>query len=117
AACAQAAAGGRDHGDGAGCLTATRRDPARRLHAWLASDPTGTAPTGAVLLGDFNAYAREDPITWLQGQGWADAFALVAAGRPWSYVFRRQAGRPDHALLDPGLAPRPRRAAAGHAGP
>ena len=112
--CDEARAGDRDQGDGQGCFNATRRDSARRLHAWLASDPTGTAPTGAVLLGDFNAYAREDPITWLQGQGWADAFALVAAERPWSYVFRGQAGRLDHALLDPGLAPRLRGAAVWH---
>ncbi|KAA2284103.1 ExeM/NucH family extracellular endonuclease [Arenimonas fontis] len=113
--CAEATGLDRDQGDGQACFNATRLASARRLHAWLAGDPTGTAPAGTVLLGDFNAYAREDPIRWLLAEGWSDAFALAGVEGPYSYVYRGQAGRLDHALLDAGLAPRLRGVAAWHA--
>src|SRR5690606_30980050 len=112
--CGEAGNGDRDQGDGQGCHNATRVASARRLHAWLDTDPTGTGPAGTLLLGDFNAYAQEDPMRWLRTAGWADAFALAGVERPYSYVYRGEAGRLDHALLDPGLAPRLRGAAVWH---
>lgn len=112
--CEEARGADRDQGDGQGCHNATRVASARRLHAWLDTDPTGTGPAGTLLLGDFNAYAQEDPMRWLRTAGWTDAFALAGVERPYSYVYRGEAGRLDHALLDPGLAPRLRGAAVWH---
>lgn len=112
--CGEAGNGDRDQGDGQGCHNATRVASARRLQAWLDTDPTGTGPAGTLLLGDFNAYAQEDPMRWLRTAGWTDAFALAGVERPYSYVYRGEAGRLDHALLDPGLAPRLRGAAVWH---
>jgi predicted extracellular nuclease len=57
-----------------------------------------------LLVGDFNAYAQEDPIRALEAGGWADAFARGPnRPRPYSFVFDGQAGRLDHALLDARL--------------
>lgn len=110
--CSEASGADADQGDGQVCWNATRLDSAQRLHAWLATDPTASGSDLTVLLGDFNAYSREDPIRALLAHGWHDALADVAA--PYSYVYRGAWGRLDHALLSPALAPRLRAAAEWH---
>ena len=113
--CGEARDGDADRGDGQGCFNATRVESARLLHAWLAKDPTGTRPAGHLLIGDFNAYAQEDPMRLLRSQGWQDAFMQMKIDRPYSFVFQGQSGRLDHALVDAGLAARLRGAAEWHA--
>ena len=104
-----------DRGDGQACFNAVRVESARRLHEWLAGDPTGTAPAGTLVIGDLNAHAQEDPLRWLAAHGWRDAFAIAGEPRPYSYVFAAQSARLDHALVDAGLAARVRGAAHWHA--
>ena len=65
-----------------------------------------------MIIGDLNSYAQEDPITTLTALGWRDALAAVAA--PYSFVWDGMAGRLDHALLSPALAPALRGAAEWH---
>lgn len=113
--CDEATGGDADAGDGQACFNATRVESAERLHAWLASDPTGTRPVGHLVIGDLNAHAQEDPLRQLRAKGWQDAFALAKLERPYSFVFAGLSARLDHALLDPGLAPRLRGAAEWHA--
>lgn len=113
--CDEASGGDADRGDGQACFNATRVDSARRLHDWLASDPTGTDPTGVMIIGDLNAHAQEDPLRLLRAQGWRDAFALARVERPYSFVWAGQSARLDHALVDAGLAGRLRGAAKWHA--
>ena len=113
--CGEARDGDADLGDGQACFNATRVESARLLDAWLARDPTGTRPAGHLLVGDFNAYAQEDPMRLLRAEGWQDAFARMKLERPYSFVFQGQSGRLDHALLDAGLAARLRGAAEWHA--
>lgn len=103
-----------DAGDGQGCHNATRVASAEALHAWLATDPTGTQPQGSLIIGDLNAHAQEDPLRALYARGWRDAFALAGVERPYSYVWAGQSARLDHALLDAGLAARLRGAAEWH---
>jgi len=102
--CGDAVGGDRDQGDGQACWNATRRESARRLAAWIETDPTGSGSDLVAILGDLNAYAKEDPIRFLVDAGWRDALAWVEA--PYSYVYDGQAGRLDHALLSPALAVR-----------
>ncbi|NYZ61457.1 ExeM/NucH family extracellular endonuclease [Luteimonas deserti] len=110
--CGQADGADRDRGDGQACWNATRTDSARRLRDWLATAPTGASEHVAVV-GDFNAYAMEDPIRVFRDAGWQDPFA--AAGAPaHSFVFDGQAGRLDHLLLTPALAARVAGAAKWH---
>jgi len=113
--CGRDAAGGDvDQGDGQGCFNGVRIATARRLHEWLGTDPTDTRPEGTLILGDLNAYAQEDPLRLLGARGWQDVFALAKVEQPYSFVYDGAAGRLDHALVDPRLAPRVRDAAEWH---
>lgn len=113
--CSEAQGADRDQGDGQGCWNATRTESAQRLHAWLQAGASGRRARHIVLLGDFNAYAMEDPLHWLRTEGgWVDALAGVGEARPYSYVYDGMSGRLDHALLSPALAPLLRGAAEWH---
>lgn len=112
--CSNASGADADKGDGQGCWNATRVESARLLDQWLQSDPTRSGSRDALLLGDFNAYAMEDPIRQLYADGWRDAFKLAGVAQPYSYVYDGMAGRLDHALLNPGMAARLKGAAEWH---
>ncbi|MFC4728978.1 ExeM/NucH family extracellular endonuclease [Coralloluteibacterium thermophilus] len=113
--CGNARGGDADQGDGQACFNAARVDSARRLAAWLADDPTGADTPHALILGDLNAYAMEDPMETLAAAGWRDAFAIAGGEAPHhSFVWDAQAGRLDHALVSPALAGRLRGAAHWH---
>lgn len=112
--CGDATGGDADAKDGQACFNATRVASAQRLHEWLATDPTGTRPQGALVIGDLNAHAQEDPLRLLRERGWRDAFAGGHAERPYSFVWGGLSARLDHALLDAGLAARLRGAVEWH---
>ncbi|MBO9715853.1 MAG: ExeM/NucH family extracellular endonuclease [Pseudoxanthomonas sp.] len=113
--CSEAEGADLDRKDGQGCWNALRLDSAQRLHAWLTSAPLGKGRERMVILGDFNAYAMEDPVRWLREEGgWTDAFVAAGVERPYSYVYSGQSGRLDHALLSPALVPHLRGAAEWH---
>ncbi len=112
--CSEASGADADRGDGQGCWNATRVESAKLLHNWLQGDPTGSGSRDAVLLGDFNAYAMEDPIRTLNADGWQDAFKVAGVEQPYSYVYNGLTGRLDHALLSPGMAARLKGAAEWH---
>nr|WP_298156587.1 ExeM/NucH family extracellular endonuclease [uncultured Pseudoxanthomonas sp.] len=113
--CSEATGADADQKDGAGCWNALRLDSAKRLDAWLKTDPTRTRSDRIVMLGDFNAYAMEAPVRWLRdGAGWVDAFTQAGIEQPYSYVYNGLTGRLDHALLSPSLAKQLRGAAEWH---
>lgn len=107
-------AGDADQGDGQACFNATRVASAEALHAWLATDPTGTRPAGQLVIGDLNAHAQEDPLRALYARGWRDAFEVAGVDQPHSFVWAGLSARLDHALVDDGLAARLRGAAEWH---
>jgi len=107
----------RDQGDGQGCWNGVRVESAARLRDWLERDPTGNGSELIAIVGDFNAYSREDPLRVLHQAGWLDALTLM--GRVdddalYSYVYDAQSGRLDHALVNPALARRVAGAAIWH---
>lgn len=105
--CESAEGADRDQGDGQACFNAKRVDSAEAMHAWLATDPTGSGSDRFAAIGDFNAYAMEDPMRGLRERGWVDAMAAGEADdapAPHSFVFDGQAGRLDHAMLSPSMA-------------
>jgi predicted extracellular nuclease len=93
-----------DTGDGQGDCARTRRAAAVELAAWLAGDPTGSGDPDVLVLGDWNAYPREDAITTLRDAGWVDLLDRGAGPGPYSYGFAGAWGRLDHALATPALA-------------
>lgn len=113
--CSEATGADADQKDGQSCWNALRVDSAQRLDAWLKTDPTRTRSDRTVILGDFNAYAMEDPVRWLRDDaGWIDAFRQAGVEQPYSYVYNGLTGRLDHALLTPALAKQLRGAAEWH---
>ncbi len=104
--CGNASGADADQKDGQSCWNATRTESARRLDAWLRTDPTGSGSDLAMIVGDLNAYSMEDPIRTLTAADWRDAFAGQRGPAPYSYVYDGLTGRLDHALLSPALAAR-----------
>jgi predicted extracellular nuclease len=94
-----------DAGDGQGECTAVRTAAARELTSWLASDPTGAGDPDALILGDLNAYAMEDPVTAIEAAGYTSLAPAFAGDGAFSYVFDGQWGSLDHALASDSLAP------------
>lgn len=93
-----------DAGDGQGECNAVRTTAAAQLAEWLTTDPTDTGEEDVLIMGDLNAYAKEDPITTLAGAGYADLLAARVGPSAYSYVFDGQWGYLDHALASPTLA-------------
>ena len=112
--CRDAEGADRDQGDGAACWNALRSDSARRLDAWLKTDPTRSGGQLTMIVGDLNAYAQEQPMREFYAAGWQDAFAAAKVAAPYSYVYDGELGRLDHALLSPALAATLRGAAEWH---
>jgi hypothetical protein len=100
--------GDPDTGDGQGNCNLTRTAAAEALVDWLASDPTGSGDADALIIGDLNSYAMEDPITALKDGGYTDLVQTYqGVGRAlgaYSYVFQGQWGYLDHALANASMA-------------
>jgi prealbumin domain-containing protein/endonuclease/exonuclease/phosphatase family protein len=97
--------GDPDTGDGQGNCNLTRTRAAEALVDWIATDPTGSGDADVVLLGDMNAYAKEDPISAFTNGGFTDMIAADIGADAYSYVFEGQSGYLDHALASGSLAP------------
>lgn len=96
------AAGNTDDGL-QGCWNALRVAQANRLKSFVGSVKSAAGTDNVVLLGDFNSYAKEDPILALTGDG--SIIDAVGTFEPldYSYVFDGGAGRLDHGLVSAGL--------------
>ena len=97
--------GDPDAGDGQGNCNGVRTLAAAALADWLGTDPTGSGSDAALIIGDLNAYDREDPIDVLRAAGYVDLIALYQGELAYSYVFDGQVGYLDHALASPALWP------------
>jgi predicted extracellular nuclease len=92
--------GDADAGDGQGFSNGTRSRQATDLAAWLALKPTGSTDPDYLILGDLNAYAKEDPLTILEAAGYQNQLPATS----YSYVFDGQIGSLDHALASSSLS-------------
>jgi len=92
-----------DSGDGQANCSVVRTNAANLLTAWLASDPTGTGDTDALIIGDLNSYALEDPITAIKNAGYTNLIQHYGGDAAYSYVFDGQWGYLDHALSTASL--------------
>ena len=90
-------------GDGQGNCNITRTNAAAALADWVGTDPTGSGDTDFLIIGDLNAYTREDPLAALESAGFTNLLGAVTD--PYSYRFDGQAGVLDHAVATPSLAP------------
>ena len=94
-----------DQGDGQACWNATRVAQAQALLSFVNATVIPAAGDPDVLLiGDFNGYAKEDPITAFIAGGFTNPVAAFHGAVAYSYVFDGQWGYLDHALASGNLA-------------
>ncbi|MEK7391198.1 MAG: ExeM/NucH family extracellular endonuclease, partial [Fibrobacterota bacterium] len=99
-----ACSGDPDIGDGQGNCNQVRTRAAKALARWTRSRPTGTTSPHTLMLGDFNAYAKEDPITLLVDSGFVNLGARDEGDSAYSYQFGSAFGMLDHAFATSELA-------------
>ncbi|SFR66128.1 hypothetical protein SAMN05216203_2316 [Marinobacter daqiaonensis] len=97
--CSKAPADQQDQGDGQGCYADARVEAARALAQW----PKGVSRR--LLVGDFNAYAREDPLEVLGKKGFTDLIRHFHGLRNATYRYHGRAGTLDYHLADELLMP------------
>ena len=91
-------------GDGSGNCNLTRKAAAEALVDWLAGDPTGSGDDDFIIIGDLNAYDKEDPIDAILAGGYIDLIADFRGEDAYSFVFSGQTGYLDHALASDNLS-------------
>lgn len=111
--CGGATGADTDQGDLQDCFNATRVLQARQTRAFVASLSPNGKPFPALLVGDFNALAQEDPIVEMTSNGFVDEIGRYNAFG-YSYGFDGASGRLDHALTTPALSVRVTRASEWH---
>lgn len=90
-----------DAGDGAGNNNAIRLQASQALDAWLDTDPTDSGDSDYLIIGDLNAYAKEDPITFLEDEGYTNVVDNPESA--YSFVFDGQFGTLDYGLASSTL--------------
>jgi predicted extracellular nuclease len=84
--------------DGQGNCNQVRVNSVKELLNWFATDPTGTGDPDILMLGDYNSYAKEDPITTIENAGFTNLVKSFIGLDAYSYVFDGQWGYLDQAL-------------------
>ena len=97
--------GDPDLEDGQANCSRTRTKAASALARYLDTDPTGSGDPDKLIIGDLNAYAREDAITVLKDAGYTDLIRSFVGSGTYSFVFDSQLGYLDHALANASLLP------------
>jgi len=104
--------GDYDLGDGAGNCNLTRKAAAEALVDWLESPTYFPGVFYSVIIGDLNAYDKEDPIDMIKlgaddAEGTADDYRdllyEMRGENAYSYVFDGQMGYLDYALVNAPL--------------
>ena len=103
--CGDAVGANRAQDDGQGCWNPVRVKAANRLVEWAQTLAADHGDDRVLLLGDFNAYAREDPMMHLREAGFRnvlrDHHPLPASG----YIYRAESGTLDYILSTRTLKP------------
>ena len=96
--------GDPDTGDGQAACNLTRTRAARALAGWLDGDPTRSGDPDVLILGDLNAYAREDPPRALAAAGYTDLLGRFRGEAAYTFAFRGRFGVLDYAFASPEMA-------------
>ncbi len=92
-----------DQGDGQGCWNALRVQQASALRDFVATLQNTSGDADVLVIGDLNAYGKEDPVLDFTEHGYVDQIARFD-NMGYSYVFDGESGYLDHALATPGLS-------------
>ncbi|REL27241.1 DNA degradation protein EddB [Thalassotalea euphylliae] len=102
--CGSATGANQDQNDGQGCWNLLRTQAATGLVNWLATNPTGIDEDDVLIVGDLNAYGKEDPINAITASGYTNLLAAKIGPSAYTYSFGGEMGYLDHALASGSLA-------------
>jgi len=91
--------GNQDAGDGAGNNNAIRLLASQAVAEWLKGNPTGVDCPNVMIMGDLNAYFKEDPVQYFLNNGY-DSLVKEDEG---SFVFDGYWGSLDYQLYNEDL--------------
>ncbi len=89
--------------DGQGCYNLRRVQAAEAVTAWLAQSPTGVEDEDVLIIGDLNAYSKEDPVATIENAGYTNLAQKFVGEMAYSYAYRGEVGTLDHALASTSL--------------
>lgn len=89
-----------DQGDGQGIFNATRTAEAYSVLNAYDDNRVFYQDSDILIMGDLNAYAKEDPVRVLTNGGMIDLHRYFHADSSYSYNFRGETGYLDHALCN-----------------
>jgi len=92
-----------DQGDGQGCWNATRVLESTAITTLIANNKTNYGDEDVLIMGDLNAYGKEDPIMKLIQNGYIDMHREFNADSAYSYVYNGTAGYLDNVLASPTM--------------
>lgn len=91
-----------DNNDGQGNCNLTRVAAVNDLVKWYQARPNKAG--GMLVVGDMNAYAKEDPIVAFEKAGFVNQLTRFHKDQAYSYVYQGESGNLDHALADAKMA-------------
>ena len=95
-----------DQNDGQGCFNATRVNQSKALLSWMNTTVLpAVGDPDVLLIGDFNSYAKEDPIRTIEEAGFINLVSRFSGPNAYSYVFSAEWGYIDHALVSRSMLP------------
>ena len=94
-----------DQGDGQGGFNAARVGEANAVISKYNKLKGPVGDEDMLVMGDLNAYGKEDPITTLINGGLTDLHRYFHADSSYSYTYRSEAGYLDHALATASMLP------------
>ncbi|VBB45255.1 Extracellular ribonuclease/nuclease fusion protein [uncultured Paludibacter sp.] len=101
--CSSATGNDADQGDGQSCYNATRTAEANSVINFINSNKGYYGDDDALVMGDLNAYAKEDPIQAFTNNGYFDMHQKFHPDTAYSYVYNGEAGYLDHALANESM--------------
>ncbi|WP_018691501.1 ExeM/NucH family extracellular endonuclease [Algicola sagamiensis] len=102
--CSSASGANADQGDGQGCWNPVRKAAAQYLAGNLGTGMTGVPTENVIVLGDLNAYAKEDPVVAFEDAGYINLPFQAHGYKNYSYIFDGESGSLDHLLGSASVA-------------
>lgn len=102
--CGSASGNDADQGDGQSCYNATRTAEANSVMQYAVTNTSYYGDPDVLVMGDLNAYAKEDPIQAFINDGYTDLHQKFHPDTSYSYVFNGETGYLDHALANESMS-------------
>ena len=98
--CSSATGTDADQGDGQSCYNTTRVAESTSNITFLNTCKTFYGDNDVLIMGDLNAYAKEDPIQTLVAAGYTDMHRAFHGDSAYSYMYNGEAGYLDNVLAN-----------------